>query len=374
MRNLFRQLRKKRFAYEPLVEVRISKDALLYNLNVFASCAPQWGIAPVLKANAYGHGLVDVARILEDKPEISFFVVDSYYEALVLRNEGLRTPILVIGYTLTNNILESTLSDVAFTVGSITQLRELVEKKVRQALHLKIDTGMHRQGIALSDVPSALDLVLKNRSVRIEGVCSHFADADGEDDAFTREQIRQWNEFTKTWRTRIPDTKYYHISHTAGMRFVKEISANVGRLGIGLYGIASGTNLKPALEMKTRVTALRLVPKGETVGYNNTWTAKHDTLVATIPVGYYEGVDRRLSNKGFVQVKGSMCPIVGRVSMNMTTVDVTDVTDVQEGGEAIVMSIHPEDKNSIMNMAQTCNTIPYDILVHIPSTLRRVMI
>lgn len=374
MRNLFRFLRDKRFAYEPLVEVRISKDALLYNLTVFASKVPQWGIAPVLKANAYGHGLVDVARVLEDKPEISFFVVDSYYEALVLRNEGLRTPILVIGYTLTNNILESTLVDVAFTVGSITQLRELVEKKVHQALHLKIDTGMHRQGIALSDVPIALDLVLKNRSMRIEGVCSHFADADGVDEMFTREQIRRWNEFTKSWRTRIPDTKYYHVSATSGMRFVKDISANVGRLGIGLYGITPNATLKPALEMKTRITALRTVPKGETVGYNNTWLAKHDTLVATIPVGYYEGVDRRLSNKGFVQVKGAMCPIVGRVSMNMTTVDVTDVADVKEGSEVIVISTHSEDKNSVANIAQTCNTIPYDILVHIPSTLRRTII
>jgi alanine racemase len=341
---------------------------------VFASKTPQWGIAPVLKANAYGHGLVDVARILEDKPEISFFVVDSYYEALVLRNEGLRTPILVIGYTLTNNILESTLADVSFTVGSVTQLRELVDKKVHQALHIKVDTGMHRQGIALLDVSAALDLVLKNRSVRIEGVCSHFADADGTDEMCTREQIRQWNEFTKTWRTRIPDTKYYHVSATSGMRFVQEISANVGRLGIGLYGITQNGNLKPALEMKTRITALRLVPKGETVGYNNTWLAKHDTLVATIPVGYYEGIDRRLSNKGSVQIKGITCPIVGRVSMNMTTLDVTDVADVKEGDEVIVISGHQEDKNSVMSMAQTCNTIPYDILVHIPSTLRRVVV
>lgn len=374
MRNLFRKIRRKRFPYEPLVEIRISKDALLHNLDVFASMATQWGIAPVLKANAYGHGLVEVARILDGRSEIPFFVVDSYYEALVLRNEGVRTPILVIGYTLTNNITESVLADVSFAVSSMTQLRELVERDVRQPLHVKVDTGMHRQGILLSEVSSALDLVIKNRNVRIEGVCSHLSDADGEDDTFTREQIRRWNEFVKTWRTRVPDTKYYHISATSGMRFIKEMSANVGRLGIGLYGIASTPGVRGALEMHTRITAVRKIPKGETVGYNNTWTAKKESVIATIPVGYYEGVDRRLSNKGFVQVKGVICPIVGRVSMNMTTVDVTDVPEIKEGDGVVVISAESENKNSVVTMAQTCGTIPYDILVHIPPALRRTVI
>jgi len=376
IRSFFRKLRKRRFIYEPLVEVRILKNSLLHNITEFKKYVPKWGIAPVLKANAYGHGLVEVAQILDGRPEVTFLVVDSYYEALVLRNERIRAPILVIGYTLSNNILRSKLADVSFTISSLSQLRELAESDVKQTLHIKIDTGMHRQGIALSDVNEAIGVLTHYPSVRVEGVCSHFSDADNNDESSTREQIEKWNECANMWRVRVPDTQMYHVSATAGFRFRDDVVANVGRLGIGLYGVGSydGVTLQPALEIHTRVVSTRTISRGEHVGYQNTFTANEDMKVATIPVGYYEGVDRRLSNKGFVEIEGAMCPIVGLVSMNMTSVDVGGVQNVDEGTPVIVIGSDTEKENTISAMARMSNTIPYDILVHIPSSLRRTVI
>lgn len=373
MRYLFRFLRAKRFTYEPLVTVEISREKILKNLELFLESVSPWGVAPVLKANAYGHGLVEVARIVDAHAHVPFVVVDSYYEALQLRNERITTPILVIGHTLSHNIKKNTMHGISFAVGSLHQLKEIAETNVPVSVHLKFDTGMHRQGITPKELSHAVEITAAHPQLRVEGICSHLA--DGDDDAMTAMQIKLWNDVASKWRKAFSQTKYFHLSATAGVRLAGKIDANVGRLGIGLYGVSDVIpGLTPALSMKTSVTGLRTIQVGERVGYGFTWKAARETRVATIPVGYYEGVDRRLSNKGCVRVRGKECPIIGRVSMNMTTVDVTDVPGLKEGDEVEVISTKSEARNSITYMAELCDTIPYDMLVHIPTTLRRVVI
>ncbi len=375
MRSLFRFLRAKRFAYEPLVTVEVSRKNILKNLEMFLEHVSPWGVAPVLKANAYGHGLIEVARIVDAHAHVPFVVVDSYYEALRLRNEHVTSPILVIGHTLSHNIKKNTMHGISFSVGSLHQLKEIAETNAPVSVHLKFDTGMHRQGIMPKELSRAVEIVASHPHLHVEGICSHLADADGDDEILTTAQIKLWNDIASKWRKAFSQTKYFHLSATAGVRLAGKIDANVGRLGIGLYGISDVIpGLAPALSMKTSVTGLRTIQKGERVGYGFSWTAARDTRVATIPVGYYEGIDRRLSNKGFVRVRGKECPIIGRVSMNMTTVDVTDVPDVKEGDGVEVISTKFEARNSITYMAELCDTIPYDILVHIPSALRRTVI
>ncbi len=375
MRSLFRFLRAKRFSYEPLVTVEVARENILHNLELFLEQVSPWGVAPVLKANAYGHGLIEAARIVDAHLHVPFVVVDSYYEALQLRNERITSPILVIGHTLLHNIKKNTMQGISFAVGSLHQLKEIAETETPVSVHLKFDTGMHRQGIMPKELPRAVEIVSANPLLRAEGVCSHLADADGDDEAMTQQQIRTWNDVTEKWRAAFPHTKYFHLSATAGIRFAEKIDANVGRLGIGLYGISDViSGLHPALSMKTTITGLRTIQEGERVGYGFSWKAGRETCVATIPAGYYEGVDRRLSNKGFVFARGKECPIIGRVSMNMTTVDVTDVFDVKEGDEVEVISTKHQAPNSIEHIAKLCDTIPYDILVHIPTTLRRVVV
>lgn len=364
-----------RFAYEPLVEVRISPGAILHNLKIFRELDKKLAIAPVLKSNAYGHGLVEIAKIV-DGENIPFLCVDSYFEALILRNEGIRSPILVIGYTPTKNILESRLKDVAFGIVNIEGLRELSEADHPAHIHLKIDTGMHRHGISMDEIDEATRLIRANKRIVLEGVYSHLADADTPNSKHTEMQIKNWNSVVEEFKREFPNIRYFHLAATSGVS-LPNIDANALRIGIGLYGFNTSTHeldLQPALEMVTRITSTRTLQKGASVGYNATFAVPNEMRVATIPVGYYEGLDRRLSNKGNVLVRNTPCLIVGRVSMNITSFDVSKVPNVKVGDLVTVISNHHEDSNSVQNIARLCETIPYDILVHIPAHLRRVVI
>ena len=374
MKDFFRRARKARVQYTPLVSVRISHNTLRNNLAAFQRAFSDVKIAPVLKSNAYGHGLVEVARMF-DHDELPFFCIDTYAEALVLRNEGITTPLLILGYSLPENIVHSRLRDVAFTIASIDALRAIAAERVPFECHLKIDTGMHRQGIALGDIENALSILSHNPHIHVAGILSHLADADGSDPAFTQGQIRAWNECVARIRAAIRTLRFVHCAQTAGSRYAHEIDANIIRLGIGLYGCDAATvAVEPALELVSLVSAIRDVREGEKIGYGATYIAPRDMRVATIPLGYAEGIDRRLSNKGSMLVSGMTCQIVGRVSMNMTTLDVTDVERVRVGDEVIAISRRRSDANSCEAIARLCDTIPFEILVHIPATLRRAIL
>ncbi len=376
VKKLIQKWRKWRFPYTPLVEITISKDRLLHNLRIFQNVNPAVSIAPVLKSNAYGHGLVLVAKIV-DTENIPFIIVDSYHEAMILRNEGVKSAILIIGYTALDNILTNKLKCVAFTVVSLEQLEKISENLAKPArFHIKIDTGMHRQGVLPQDIARAKKLIHANKSIIIEGVCSHLADADSKNSEFTDNQIKVWNNTAEEWKKDFPNTKYFHLSATSGSLYSKQIKTNVLRLGIGLYGIDPSENerlpdLKPVLEMKSVISGVKTIEKGERVGYGITFEAPGKMKVASVPAGYHEGIDRRLSNKGFVKIGNSFCPIVGRVSMNITTVDVSRVPEAALGTAVTLISSNPSDKNSLAESARLAGTIPYELMVHIPQGLRR---
>ena len=360
---------------QPLVKIEISSSALHNNLNEFRKIASPCKIAPVLKSNAYGHGLSIVANELKDE-EVPFFVIDSYFEAKVLRNEGIKTSLLIIGYSSIESITKNHLKNISFPISNIDTLKELAASiKSSTNIHLKIDTGMHRHGISIEEKDEAIKIIKENKKIILEGICSHFSDADGVDETFTNKQVDTWNSAVKYFKNQFPTLKYWHTSNSAGHIF-KKAKANVTRLGIGLYGLinVAGLRLRPALEMKTIITGIKKIKSGDTVGYNNTFIASEDMIIATIPVGYNEGVDRRLSNKGFIKVAGLLCPILGRVSMNITIIDVSKIKNIKIGDEVIVFSSNINDKNSIENTAKTCETISYEIAVHIPSYLRRDII
>lgn len=376
MSLFFTWLRRFRRSNTPtLIEVRVSKDALLNNYHAFKN-AYRLLVVPVLKSNAYGHGLVEVANILEpERPP--FFVVDSQYEAAVLRSRRIKTPLLIVGYVSPDIIAANQLKDVAFTLTSLDMLRLLCEKKVAARVHIKIDTGMRRQGLLPEEMDEAVALLTQNNLI-VEGVCSHFADADGPDAVFTNTQIECWNKVVPVWKAAFPNLRWWHIGATAGAAYTKNIDANLVRLGTGLYGFprhASQTfTLTPALSLWSTLTGSKLLRQGERVGYNGTFAAQRDMQVATVALGYYEGVDRRLSNKGCMQVGGVVCPIVGRVSMNITTIDVSLCPNVALGARVLVFSANPADANSLQSLAVMCDTTPLELLVGIPQHLRRVVV
>ncbi len=362
--------------HHPLVEVRIFREHILHNLHEYQIAAPHSAIAPVLKSNAYGHGLFEVARILE-KENVPFIVVDALFEARIIRGEGIRMPLLVIGYTPDENVT-SLPRDTAIAVGTLSQLKTLAASGRRVTIHLKVDTGMHRQGIMLAEVDEAMDVLARSPNLSLQGLCSHFADADSDDSSFTEKQIAAWNNCARRFKDTFPTLQYTHIAATAGIRYGTAIDANVGRLGKGLYGVNPypkwDRDLKPALEMKAVISALRTLPKGERIGYNGTYATEKECRIATVPVGYYEGVDRRLSSKGFFLVRGIPCPIVGRVSMNISSIDVSAVPDARVGEEVIVVSANRSAPNSVESIAELCDTITYDIVVRIPAHLSRVVV
>ena len=376
--NLLRQIKRSFSNYTPSVEILISKENLLHNLKEHQNKYPEISFSPVLKSNAYGHGLFEVAKIL-DKENLPFFVVDSLYEAMNMRSYGIKSPILVIGYTSAENIRSCKLSKVAFTITSLDQLKNVSGWIKRETkIHLKIDTGMHRQGILENQIDEAIKIIKSNRLITLEGICSHFADADNTDNTFTKSQIEKWNKIVPQFKKEFPSIKFTHISATSGVSNSPKIDANVARLGIGLYGIKqdpkSDLDLKPVLEIKTIISGIKTIPANEHVGYSITYKNETPTTIATLPVGYFEGVDRRLSSVGAVKIRNEFCPIVGRVSMNITTIDISKISDTILGDEVIVISKNKEDKNSIENIAKLAGTIPYEILVHIPQSLRRKVI
>ncbi len=415
--NLLTWASRKRFPYEPLIKVEISKNHLIHNLHEFKKLAPRDSeghalIAPVLKSNAYGHGMFEIAQILQHESDqhggMPFCIVDSYFEAIALRAKGFTLPLLVIGYTRPETIRSSNLRDVAFTVTSLETLRTIAEQKVERwsstegklgfrslkfrfrpkilHIHLKIDTGMHRQGILPSEIEEAISLIQHDsagkRPLMLEGICSHLCDADNADETFTESQTHLWNKIVDRFRHEFKTLKYIHLSATDGHRFTHDIAANVSRLGIGLYGLSENESLNhklallPVLEMKTIITGVKHIKEGDTVGYGNTFKAQSDMTIATVPVGYYEGIDRRLSNIGTILVGATRipCRIIGRISMNIIILDITQVNNINVGDEAVAISAQSSDENSIVNMAKKCGTISYEIAVHIPAQLKKVIV
>ncbi len=396
MLNPLTWLSRRRFPYEPLVKIEISRQALIDNLNEFKKLSPKGGIAPVLKSNAYGHGLLEIASILEryrrtsnradnsddSRGTIPFFVIDSYFEAVALRSAGIKTPLLLIGYSRPETIISSKLDNVSFTISSLDALQKIGETEHPIMIHLKIDTGMHRQGILPGEIQRAIELMANNVDIVLRGICSHLSDADNDDTSFTEGQVNIWNRIIMRLKHEFPSLEYTHLAATFGSRFTQDIDANVLRLGLGMYGLVGGERfpekmeLKPVLELTTIIASTKKIGRDDSVGYSRAFAADREMTIATIPVGYYEGIDRRLGDLGAVQVGNDdiECPIIGNVSMNMTTIDVSHVAGVRAGDKVTVFSNEIDDPNSIASLAKKCGLLPYELAVHIPSTLKRTVV
>jgi alanine racemase len=302
-----------------------------------------------------------------------------------------------VAFAITNietlRSLAKSLGDVGnpsagFISSTLKTSRKLKNKKI--TLQIKVDTGMHRQGILPEEIDEVISIARKNRAIEIEGVFTHFSDADNPNHAFTEKQIGGWNIISRRFKMEFPDIKYLHASASDGHRFSNKIDANVSRLGLGLYGLSDDVefsrkmNLQPVLSMKTIITGLKPLKAGETTGYGNSFTAWKDTTIATIPVGYFEGLNRKLSNNGSVIVVAGpsgknhiVCPIVGRVSMNITTIEMpagVNTSGIAIGTPVIAISNNQSDQNSLASIAKKAGTITYEIAVHIPAHLKRVVV
>lgn len=357
--------------------VQISSKALRHNLHEFKKFINQ--ISPVIKTNAYGHGIREVVSIL-DSEKVPFYTVDSFEEAMIVRSCTSNTPILTIGYVSSYQKISCRDKNIYYTIINEEMLEEwLLEITLPTIVHLKIDTGMFRQGIESKRLPHVLERIRSSGNLILDGVCTHLADADTST-YYTDWQIKIWNDCVAICKDYFPKLRYVHISNTAGHAHLEKATSNLSRLGIGLYGLTGNgkidslISLRPVLSMISRVTGIKEVSPGSRIGYNGTYIPSSSIRIATIPIGYGFGLDRRLSNRGIVSIEGYVAPIVGRVCMNITTIDVTGIPNIRHGTPVTVISNVESDKNSVVSMARICETIPHEIVTGISQSLARVVV
>lgn len=331
-------------------------------------------IAAVLKSNAYGHGTVLVAKTLEPL-QPPFFCVDSIFEAYELLNAGITTPILIMGFVDPENLKRKRLP-FSYAVWNVEVLKKIHEYQPEAAFHIFVDTGMHREGIALDALPELLEEIKKIPDVKVEGLMSHLAAADKPEEPRTKAQIENFKKAIERVRGAGFDPKWIHIGATDGLLKAAALGTpgTMVRVGRGLYGVeVPEGKARPALTFTSTLVAVKNLAKDEAVGYDFSFVADGPKKIGILPVGYHDGLDRRLGNTGTVLVRGVACPIVGKISMNITTIDVTNVQGAVSGDEAVVISADPSAINSASAFAKLCGTISYEILIRLVPFTKRVL-
>ncbi len=339
----------------------ISRSRLASNYrNITAAVGPNVLVAGVVKANAYGHGAVEVSRVLVAQGA-SWLAVSNVTEGVELRAAGITKRILVMGGVFTSErelLWEANLTPV---VHSLAELQEFDALAKPLAVHLKVDSGMARLGTRASALQIA-DAVRSLCAVNVEGLMSHFATPDN-----AAQSAAQLECFDAVLAAITPQ-----FVHTASSFALDNVHAryNMVRPGIGLYGYAPVCNVKPVLTWKARIIALKDLPSGAPIGYGARYHATHPMRTAVIAAGYADGLPRALTNRGHVFVASHAAPIVGAVSMDLTTVDVTNVPGLKQGDEVEIIGSHI----SAEDIANVVDTISYEILTGIGNRVKRIYI
>ena len=364
--------------------IELDIDNLAYNIRQFRKIlSPKCAIMPAVKANAYGHGAVLIAKALQDL-EIKDFCVASVNEAVELRKAGILGQILILGYTSPNQFSDLVKYNLTQTVVDYPYAKLLNDFGQVIFVHIGIDTGMHRLGERSENIKEICK-IWEFDNLKITGVYSHLCMSDGASDAerdITLKQIEEFNMVINFLHRKGIHHFKAHIQGSYGVLNYPALKFDYARLGIALYGvlsspkdrIISNTKLKPVLSLKARIACVKQLHKGEALGYGLTYKAGKEMQIATVAVGYADGIPRELSNKGFVLINGQKAAIVGRVCMDQLMVDVTDIKGVSCGDEAIFIGKSGNSEIMAADLADSINTISNEILSQLGSRLGRVSI
>jgi len=379
--NFFRQI-KNLFdkADSHLLRIEINSQNLLHNISQFRQRFPSHQIAAVLKSNAYGHGLKEIGLFLDHNRDVRYFAVDSLVEAQLLRQFGVKKEIIILGYVAEKSLrFLKELKKIILVVNSLAQT-EILKKQISFPLtvHLKVDTGLHRQGVAIPELETTIKKLSENKKIRIDGLLTHLADANNLDPTNTLVQMEKWNKAVEIFE-RYFSKAVLHFAATAGTRYLDKGKSNLIRLGIGLYGFENREDklldLKPILSFKAKIVNIRDIKKGEGIGYNFLFRADRDMKIAILPCGYYEGLSWTLSQGGAVYFNNQPLRFLGRMSMNLAIVDISDVKEpLKLEDEVEVISTNPSRLNSVENYAKIATLSPYEFLVHLAPTIKRYII
>ncbi len=361
----------------------ISLSALKHNyLTIKNHLTAGAQLMAVVKADAYGHGAVECSRTLESIGA-DWFGVALVEEGVELRRTGIRRPIFCLGGFWRGQAEEVVARDLTVAVFRLDQAEEL-DTKAREAgrivnFHLKVDTGMGRLGLRLDEVADFARALNQFRDIKLDGVMTHFADADGDDPAYTDAQIARYDEAVRILRGLGFDPSWRHLANSAGIHAYPPSHGNLARAGATLYGLSRDVlssklepfDLRPVMSLHSRVVMLKTVPAGTSLGYGCAFTTNRASRVATIPIGYADGLRRAHSNNGRALIRGNFIPIVGRVSMDLTIIDVTDVSDVEVSDEVILIGEQNGLKITAEDLAEQIGTISYEIVTGISARVPR---
>ncbi|MCP4678132.1 MAG: alanine racemase [Deltaproteobacteria bacterium] len=367
--------------------VEIDREALSWNVGQLRNLAgPDRLLMAVVKANAYGHGMKEVAPLaLEAGAEwLGVFSVD---EGLELRGYGIDAPILVFGPTSRGRISEAFAASLRLTVASLRAADEIAELAPEGAcVHLKVETGTNRQGLVRDEIARAIDLLRKNGAI-VEGIYTHFADIeDTTDHRFAESQLALFEELVAaTGDAKIPIP---HAACSAATILFPTTYFQMVRVGIAMYGlwpssetfVSAGSlgrnalDLRPVMTWKTRIAQIKSLSSGEFVGYGRTYRTTRPSQIALLPVGYSDGFDRRLGNGAYVLVNGARAPIRGRICMNLTMIDVTDIPDAAPGDEVVLLGSQGEENVSAEDLACQTGTINYETVTRIAPGAPRIVV
>lgn len=350
-------------------------DALAANLGALRRAAGGLEVHPVVKADAYGHGLLPVALRLQQEGADGLCVA-LLEEGLSLREGGVELPILVLSGLHAPGgqaLLGAGLTPVVHDELGARALAEAAGTKPCR-VHLKLDTGMARLGLPTSELPGFLDGLESMDNLLIEGVMTHLSSADT-DPAVTRGQLERFDAALEMIVERGHQPKHVHAANSAGMYFGMPASHTMVRPGISLYGVppapGMGADLLPVMTLRSEILSVRALPSGAPVGYDETFRTSRPSRVATVAMGYADGLMRAASNRARVLVGGLACPVVGRVSMDLTTVDVTDVPQCMAGDEVVIIGRQGDAVLGAAELARACDTISYEVLTAISRRVPR---
>ncbi|MBQ7118002.1 MAG: alanine racemase [Clostridia bacterium] len=324
----------------------------------------------VIKADAYGHGAVPVARVLEGKAD--YFAVACFDEAMELRQAGISLPILILSYTCPEffgEIIENDITATVYSLNDALLLNEKAEEKGKRAtVHIALDTGMSRIGFSLSgDSAEKIKQIAALPFINAEGIFSHFAKADMEGDTYSAEQEERFDAFLRLLTEKGVNIPLPHLYNTAGI-FRFENKYPMVRMGIAIYGInpmdypTEDAGLIPAMEVKTHIIHIHDVDEGEGISYGHTYVAKGKRKIATLSVGYADGFRRVLSNKGYVLIRGEKAYITGKVCMDLVMADVTDIDGASVGDEAVIIGKSGEREISANDYGKMYGSFAYEAL------------
>lgn len=367
------------------VRADIDLDAVLYNMeSMHKKLKPGTKIAAVVKADGYGHGAVEISRVLENLPYLWGYAVATSNEAMQLVEAGRKKPIIILGLSFPEQfeeIVENDLRPAVCTYETAQALSDIAAEKNKVCrIHIKVDTGMSRIGFQVT--PESADTVArisKLPNIMIEGIFTHFARADESSKAPAYEQFKQFEKMIAMVEEKGVQIPLKHCSNSAGIVEIPECNMDMVRAGITLYGLwpseevdKTKISLKPVMSLRSRVAYVKELLPGRQISYGGTFTVKKKMTVATVPVGYGDGYARGLSNKGWVLIKGQKAPICGRVCMDQCMVDVTDIPGVKIGDTVTLLGKDADEEITMEQLGELSGRFNYEFACLITPRVQRI--